>query len=246
MQNSKLKIQPNQTQIIFDDGKKVSLVDWQSKVRKRPNTTSGESKPNPEVKVVESNSDLEIQVSRDASLEYYFIWNNTSINRSIIIHLNEEGANAKLTGVFTGDTDNAINLNSTMIHHAPHTTGNTLVKGALNGSAKSDLKGMIKIDKHGQGAEDLLTERIILLSSKARAQAEPTLEIDNNEVKATHAASVSKVNEEQLFYLRSRGLSEEQGKNFIVQGFLQEVIDMFPREVLPLSRNENLLPFNPS
>jgi len=115
-----------------------------------------------------------------------------------------------------------------MVHHAPNTYGNTFIKGALTGTAKAVLKGMIKIAKHAHGSDDLLTERVLLLSPKARAEADPQLEIDADQVKATHAATISRINQDHLYYLRTRGLPEDKGKQFIVTGFLQEILDLFP------------------
>ncbi len=205
-----ITLEKNQTGIIWDTGNTIQLL--------------GENS--------QEMVDLrEIHVPKDATLDYYFIWNGSSINRRLTIHLNKEGASARVLGIFIAEDKNKINFDSTIIHHAPNTYGNTLVKGALTDASKSSLNGMIKIDKGADGSDDLLTERVLLLSPKARAEAKPMLEIDANEVKATHAATVSKINEEQLYYLRTRGITKQVASDLMVQGFLQEVIGQFPEQL---------------
>ncbi len=181
----------------------------------------------------------EIHVPEDTQLEYYFVWVNRSEDRKLIIHLDGPGASAKLTGLFYSTEDQVINLNSTMIHHGPNTYGNTYVKGVLKDSAKARLSGMIKIDKGAHGSDDLLTERVLLLSPKARAEALPMLEIDANDVKATHAATVSQLNKIQLYYLQTRGVPLAEAQQLIVEGFFEEILGLFPEDIkLSLQKTE--------
>jgi Fe-S cluster assembly protein SufD len=210
MKTKGIILKKNQTATIWDTGNTIQLLGKRSQKIGKPE---------------------EVHVSRDASLDYYFVWNRSSINRRVTIHLSEEGASARVLGMFIAEDKNEVNFDSTIIHHAPNTYGNTLVKGALTDASKSSLNGMIKIDKGADGSDDLLTERVLLLSPQARAEAKPMLEIDANEVKATHAATVSKINEEQLYYLRTRGVTKQVASALMVQGFLQEVIDQFPEQI---------------
>jgi Fe-S cluster assembly scaffold protein SufB len=110
---------------------------------------------------------------------------------------------------------------SNLIHQGPHTRGRVLVKSVLKDNSKSLFKGMIKIDKEGRGTESYLAGHAILLDRGAKSDAIPGLEIKTNEVRATHSASVAQMDENQIFYLKTRGLSREGAKREIVGGFLE-------------------------
>ena len=87
----------------------------------------------------------------------------------------------------------------------------------------ADIRGKIIVEKKAQQTEAFLKEVILLVSAGARATAVPDLEIEANDVHCSHAAAVSKINPEQLYYLTSRGLSKSQSEDMIVEGFLREV-----------------------
>jgi Fe-S cluster assembly scaffold protein SufB len=84
---------------------------------------------------------------------------------------------------------------------------------------------MIKIEKNGAGAESFLTQNVILLSPSSHATANPELEIENNDVSSRHAASVSQIDQDKIFYLMSRGISQKDSRKLIVDGFLEAVIE---------------------
>src|SRR3989344_9660611 len=84
---------------------------------------------------------------------------------------------------------------------------------------------MIKIVKDDKGVDDFLEMRLLLLDAKSQAVAEPKLEIEANEVKASHAATVGKIDDEGLFYLQSRGVKQGEAEKLIVTGFLNQVIE---------------------
>jgi Fe-S cluster assembly scaffold protein SufB len=87
---------------------------------------------------------------------------------------------------------------------------------------------MIKIEKSGGGAESFLSEHVMLLDPGAHATANPELEIENNDVSSRHAASVSQIDSEKIFYLMSRGLSREESRKMIIEGFLESAIADIP------------------
>jgi Fe-S cluster assembly protein SufD len=88
---------------------------------------------------------------------------------------------------------------------------------------KADMYGKIIVKKGAQHTESFLQERVLLVDDESCATAIPNLEIKAQEVKCSHAAAVGKIDEEQLFYLMSRGLSKKKATDVIVEGFLQEV-----------------------
>ncbi|MEW6722996.1 MAG: SufD family Fe-S cluster assembly protein, partial [Candidatus Micrarchaeota archaeon] len=104
------------------------------------------------------------------------------------------------------------------------TKGNILVKGIVKDKGAATLDGMIKIEKGGGGAESFLSEHVMHLNPGAHASANPELEIENNDVSSRHAASVSRIDEEKIFYLTTRGISREDAKKLIVEGFLESAL----------------------
>lgn len=109
------------------------------------------------------------------------------------------------------------------LHKAKETGGRITIRAVVGKGATLTVTGLIKIEKQAQNIDDFLEIRILLIDPTARATAEPRLEIEADEVKASHAASVGKIDEEQVLYLMSRGMSEEQAKSEIVDGFLGSV-----------------------
>lgn len=139
-----------------------------------------------------------------------------------------EGAEADVIGLFLGNNDDILNLTIDTTHAAPNTRGRTEFKAVLAGKSSFEFFGMIKILKNAQNSNDFLQQDSLLLSSDAKANAVPGLEIEANEVKASHGATAKPVDPEQKFYLMSRGLSEEQAEGMVVAGFLAPILKAIP------------------
>ncbi len=131
------------------------------------------------------------------------------------------GASAEDVEIVFGVGNQAFDVMSNLIHHGPHSRGRVLVKSVLKDTSKSLFKGMIKIGKDGKGTESYLAGHAILLDRGAKSDSIPGLEIETNEVKATHSASVAQMDENQIYYLMTRGLGREGAKREIVSGFLE-------------------------
>ncbi|KKS92740.1 MAG: SufBD protein [Candidatus Collierbacteria bacterium GW2011_GWB1_44_6] len=108
-------------------------------------------------------------------------------------------------------------------HKAPNTFGRVVIKGVAANGAHVSIDGMVKIGKEARNTDSFLEMRVLLLDKKSSAVAEPKLEIENNDVKASHAATVGKIDEDQLFYLSSRGVDLDEANKLIINGFLKEV-----------------------
>ena len=113
-----------------------------------------------------------------------------------------------------------INLTTVSVYDKPHQTGSVLIKAVVMDNAILRLKGIIKIEKGAELCEGFLRQSVLLVGKNARAEAVPELEIECNEVKASHAASVGKIDEEQLLYLMSRGLTKKESQKLIIKAFL--------------------------
>ncbi len=144
---------------------------------------------------------------------------------SLLNSLDGEGAEAYDIEVFTGGKDTKLHLNSVLRHVGRSTKGNILIKGIVKDSASAKLDGMIKIERSGSGAESFLSEHVMLLNPGAHATADPELEIENNDVSSRHAASVSRIDEEKIFYLQSRGIRREDARRLMTEGFLGSAVE---------------------
>lgn len=141
-----------------------------------------------------------------------------------------EGSKAQILGVLFGRDDQSFDINISTHHLAQNTSGYTLIKGVMAGKSFAKIRGLVKIEKNAQKSRDFLQENILLLSKDAKAETIPSLEIEANDVKASHAATIARLNEDQLFYLKSRGIKEREAKMLLVLGFFQEVLDRIEDE----------------
>ena len=146
-----------------------------------------------------------------------------------------ENGSARISGLVIGDGKQHFDYQSLQDHFAPRCESDLLVKGALSGEAVSVYSGLIKIRKEAQHSNAYQANRNLLLSGKAHADSIPKLEIEANDVRCTHGATVGQVDSEQLFYLQSRGFSTKQAQDMLVHGFFQPVID---RIALPQVREQ--------
>lgn len=138
------------------------------------------------------------------------------------------GASSEDYEMIFGSASQKFDITSNIIHRGTNTNGKVVVKGVFDGASSGTLKGMIDIDRNARNSNAYLSEHSMLLSSEAKADAIPGLEILNNEVKATHSASVAQVNEEELFYLMARGLKREAARKLIVLGFFDPLLRHVP------------------
>lgn len=144
--------------------------------------------------------------------------------RKRVITLAGEGAEVQVIGLFLGTGEAQLAIQIDTIHAAPNTKGNTVFKAVLADASSLQFDGMIKIEPGAQGSNDFLQQDSLLLSADAKANAVPGLEIEANDVKASHGATAKPVDPEQKFYLMSRGLTERQAEAMIVRGFVETVL----------------------
>ncbi len=143
-----------------------------------------------------------------------------SSSGTYVVELVEAGAQAHIVGVFDTKADEQIDIHLTIHHKSRSTRAQTMLKGVARGSARIRFFGRIVIDEGCPDTQSFLEERILLLSPTAVAEAVPELEILSDDVKCSHAASISNIPENELHYLMSRGISKQSAENMIVKGFL--------------------------
>jgi Fe-S cluster assembly protein SufD len=142
--------------------------------------------------------------------------------------LEGRGASGDLLAVYFGGGTQMHDFRTFQEHLAPDTTSDLLFKGAVAGTSQSVYTGLIHVAKEGRGTNAFQTNRNLKLSDGAWAESVPNLEIENNEVHCSHASTVGPVDEEQRFYLESRGVPPGVAERLIVAGFFEEVIARIP------------------
>jgi Fe-S cluster assembly protein SufD len=146
--------------------------------------------------------------------------------------LNGRGATGDLVAAFFGDGDQTLDYRPFQDHVAPDTTSNLLFKGAVSDRSRSVYTGLIRVGKGARGTNAFQTNRNLKLSEDAWAESIPNLVIENNDVHCSHASAVGPIDEEQRFYLESRGVPTSMAERLIVAGFFAEVLDLLPTDVL--------------
>ncbi|PSR24130.1 MAG: Fe-S cluster assembly protein SufD [Sulfobacillus acidophilus] len=172
-------------------------------------------------------------VAGDARLD----WHIGEFGAGLIVsshqsHLNQAGASTKSITVFFGSGQQHQDYTGKSVHHAPHTTSDMTARGVMKGKARSIFTGVTQIDKGARGSDGRQREQTLMLTDDARADAIPSLVIDEQDVYAAHAASAGPVDRTAIFYLTSRGLTEEEATRLIVHGFLAPVIDAISQSAL--------------
>jgi len=140
--------------------------------------------------------------------------------QNVELCLTKEGERLEWLGVIDAREPGEYELSLIMSHFVPSTFGRIVIKGVAENGARIKVKGIIRIKKQAQNTDSFLSMKILLVDKKSSAVAEPELEIEANQVKASHSASVGKIDEDQMFYLKSRGIDEKSAKEIIINGYL--------------------------
>jgi Fe-S cluster assembly protein SufD len=166
------------------------------------------------------------EVGRDADFRSLAIGFGASLARAEAeTILSSPGGSSEMLGIFFADEDQHFDHRSIQDHVAPNCTSDLLYKGALRDESRAVYSGWVHVRPDAQKTSAMQTSRNIVLSEHAKADAIPNLEIEANDVRCGHAASVGPVDEEAVFYLESRGIPAAEAERLIVTGFFQEVLD---------------------
>jgi Fe-S cluster assembly protein SufD len=170
---------------------------------------------------------------RDSLLRFLIAsWGSRLSKTWINMELNGPGSHGELLGLYFPDGRQHIDHHTNQLHKSPNGTSDLLFKGALKDRGRSVYQGYIKVYPNAQKTNAYQANRNLILSKNARADSIPGLEIEANDVRCTHGATASQLQEEYVFYLMSRGLSRPSAERLVVQGFLEEVLDRIPVEAV--------------
>jgi Fe-S cluster assembly protein SufD len=175
------------------------------------------------------NTTFNVQMEQDATLNLYIVTlHGGAIANNIEISLNGKGANCNVNGLYLADSNQRINTQVNIWHNVPGCLSNQLFKGILDGESRTMFSGKIYVAKDAQKTEAYQANNNLLVSKKAKAYTQPHLEIYADDVKCSHGATVGSLDENELFYMRSRGIALNEAKLLQQQAFAYAVLDKIP------------------
>ena len=166
---------------------------------------------------------------RDSNLDTLVVNLGASVARvDLNARLEGPGSRSDMLGLYFARGDQHFDHNTRQDHVSHHANSDLLYKGALYDRSKTVFRGIIRVHKGAQQTDAYQTNRNLLLSEDAEAVSLPNLEIEADDVKCSHGATVGQLDEEELFYLQSRGLDKRAAERLVIFGFFGEVLDRLP------------------
>jgi Fe-S cluster assembly protein SufD len=201
-----------------------------------------------------TNAIIDVSLADDARLQHYKIqrestgafhvattraelgpkssYRTTTINfgaalsrHDIRVQMDHEGAECAVDGLYMVDGSQHTDTHSVIDHRQPHCTSTQLYKGILDGKSRAVFNGKVFVRHDAQQTDARQTNKNLLLSPDARVDTKPQLEIYADDVKCTHGAAVGQIDEDEKFYLESRGINPALARNMLTYGFAEEVIE---------------------
>jgi Fe-S cluster assembly protein SufD len=168
---------------------------------------------------------------RDARITTLYTTFGGDVSRADVqCRLRAPGSHVDMLGLYIADGTQHFDNQTLQDHLAPHASSNLLFKGALNDKGRSVFRGLIRVHPKAQRTDAYQTNRNLILSDGARADSLPNLEIQADDVRCSHAATVGQLDEEEVFYLLSRGIPKAEAVRLVVFGFFGEVLEQLPLE----------------
>lgn len=170
-----------------------------------------------------------VRVGRDATSRIGEVGLGGDLGRlDLAIALEGDGASSEVVGLYFGEGDQKLDYRVVINHSGRNTTSDVFLKGALEDSSQSVFSGLLRIEKDAAKTSTFETNRNLILSENARAHSVPNLEILCDDVVCGHGSSVGPLEEENLYYLQSRGLHRDRAERLLIRGFFTDVIDRLP------------------
>lgn len=174
-----------------------------------------------------------VEIGRDAHARWFPIHLGGHLTKQTLdIITADQGADMRHNGVYFTQGDEHLDLFTTDLHEKPNTTGDTVWKGASTGSSRASYEGLIEIIEKATNSHTYLQTHSLLLSRDAKVDAIPSLIVKVDDVSASHGGTVGEVDEDQVFYMRTRGIDRETAIRILVEGFFEPVITLFEDEHL--------------
>ena len=166
-----------------------------------------------------------VEVGRDARVKWVPVHLGGRLTKQTLdIITAEPGSDMRHTGMYFTERDEHLDLFTSDKHEAGHTTGDTVWKGALTGDSRASYEGLIHIVPKAPEVDTYLQTHQILLSPKAKGDAIPSLIVEVDNVKASHGGTIGELDQEQIFYMMTRGLSRIEATRVLIEGYFEEVV----------------------
>jgi FeS assembly protein SufD len=166
-----------------------------------------------------------VEIRRDARVKWVPIHLGGRMTKQTLdIVTAEQGSDMRHTGLYFTERDEHLDLFTTDKHEEGHTTGDTVWKGALTGDSRASYEGLIHIVPGAQETDTYLQTHQMLLSPRAKGDAIPSLIVETDNVRASHGGTVGELDQDQLFYMMTRGLSRAEAVRVLVEGYFEEVV----------------------
>lgn len=174
----------------------------------------------------EHNTTYEINIAAGASLKMVFLSLHGGVIRNeILLNLNERHAQCDLAGLYLTDSKQLMDYKISLNHLVPECTSGQLFKGILDDEGIAHFYGRIKVAPDAQKTEAFQANHNLLISDKAKAYTQPQLEIYADDVKCSHGATIGRLNDDELFYMRTRGIPEAEARLLQQKAFAHEVLE---------------------
>ncbi|QZT35740.1 Fe-S cluster assembly protein SufD [Halosquirtibacter xylanolyticus] len=164
------------------------------------------------------------QQSNSNVLTHAVVLHGGVIRNNLTINLNGENANAKMYGISVADQEQHVDNFTTIYHSKPHCTSNQVYKNVMSGNSEGVFTGCIHVLPYAEKTAAFQQNNSLLLTDSAQMNAKPQLIIDNDDVKCSHGATVGQIDEEALFYLRTRGIGEDEARLMMIFAFAHDVL----------------------
>jgi Fe-S cluster assembly protein SufD len=183
-----------------------------------------------------------VHAARNATVRSHSIgFGGSLVRNDIVVVLDGEGGECTLNGLYLGDGRALVDNHTTIDHARPHCASRELYKGILGDHARAVFNGKIIVRPDAQKTDAKQTNKALLLSEDAQINTKPQLEIFANDVKCTHGAAIGQMDDEAIFYLRARGLGEQEARRILIRAFAGDVLNRIPLTALGAQLDQELM-----
>ncbi len=179
---------------------------------------------------IEDTWDLEIANSHNFIADGFVVHNSKLTMKYPSVFMVEPGAKAEILSIAFAGKGQHQDPGGKVIHAAPYTQSSVVSKSIAKGGGRAGYRGLVKIYPGAKGSKCAVRCDALILDDQSRSDTYPTMEVDEEDVQITHEATVSKVSDEQLFYLMSRGIKADEAMGMIVRGFIEPIVKELPLE----------------
>jgi len=174
--------------------------------------------------------DIEVEGTGNFVSQGFIVHNSKVTMKYPSVYMLGDGAHGQILSMAFAGRGQHLDTGGKLVHAAPNTSSQLISKSISKNGGRASYRGLLKVGKGAHGAKSNVVCDALLLDEKSRSDTYPYIEIDEDDVTVGHEASVSKIGEEQLFYLQSRGLSEDEASAMIVSGFIEPMVKELPME----------------